>query len=314
MNSPIVSIIIPVYNVEKYLHQCVDSVIAQTFTNFEVLLIDDGSTDASREICDKYVRKDKRIRVFHKRNGGVSSARNLGLEKALGKWVSFVDADDWIEKDMVDNLISFCKSEADTILCSARSVRPNGEQNLFNLDNRFFDSVDSFLAQSYHHWAVWGYLLSVSIIRNNKIHFEEQISMSEDCLFLIKYFSYAHSFHTLKKELYNYRINDTSCCNSPITFKKAYSHLLAAKGILKNALDRCDSPLFLKIQNDLACNCLCNFINGICRIRLSKEQWTETRIFYPVVNMLKSRRVPLSIRLSNIIGLKVFRLIYKMKI
>lgn len=98
---PIISIIVPVYNTEKYLDKCIQSVLAQTYTNWELLLIDDGSTDSSGAICDKYAAEDNRIRVFHKENGGVSSARNLGLDNAQGEWISFVDADDWIENSML---------------------------------------------------------------------------------------------------------------------------------------------------------------------------------------------------------------------
>ena len=94
---PKISVIVPVYNTEKYLHRCIDSVLAQTFTDWELLLIDDGSKDTSGSICDKYAAKDKRIRVFHKENGGVSSARNLGRDYAQGEWVTFVDSDDYIE-------------------------------------------------------------------------------------------------------------------------------------------------------------------------------------------------------------------------
>lgn len=89
VNSPKVSIIVPVYNVEKYLHRCVDSILLQTFTDFELLLIDDGSTDKSVDICDKYALKDSRIRVFHKKNGGVSSARNLGI-KSLVEYIFYL--------------------------------------------------------------------------------------------------------------------------------------------------------------------------------------------------------------------------------
>ena len=99
-----ISVIVPVYNTEKYLHRCVDSILAQTFTDFELLLIDDGSTDSSGAICDEYAQKDSRVRVFHKENGGVSSARNLGLDKAKGKWVTFVDSDDWIKESFLNKL------------------------------------------------------------------------------------------------------------------------------------------------------------------------------------------------------------------
>ena len=98
--NPLISVIIPVYNVEQYLSHCIDSILSQTFTNFEILLIDDGSTDNSGIICDNYKNNDYRIKVFHKKHNGVSSARNMGLDKAVGEWITFVDADDWIDKNM----------------------------------------------------------------------------------------------------------------------------------------------------------------------------------------------------------------------
>lgn len=107
MNNPKISVIVPVYNVEKYLRRCIDSILAQTFTDFELLLIDDGSKDNSRDLCDGYAMKDERVRVFHKKNGGVSSARNLGLDNAKGEWVSFVDADDYLDNCYYSNFLSF---------------------------------------------------------------------------------------------------------------------------------------------------------------------------------------------------------------
>ena len=99
MSLPIVSVIVPVYNTEKYLPECIESVLFQSYTDFELLLIDDGSTDGSGLICDEYARKDFRIKVVHKSNGGVSSARNEGLDIARGEYVCFVDSDDWVCKD-----------------------------------------------------------------------------------------------------------------------------------------------------------------------------------------------------------------------
>ena len=104
MNSPKISIIVPVYNAEKYLHRCIDSILTQTFGDFELLLIDDGSTDKSGRICDDYVSKDHRIRIFHKQNGGVASARELGIIQAVGKYSIHVDADDWIESNMLEEM------------------------------------------------------------------------------------------------------------------------------------------------------------------------------------------------------------------
>ena len=101
MNNPKISLIVPVYNVEKYLNRCVDSILSQDFTDFEILLIDDGSMDKSGKICDEYAKIDTRVRVFHKVNGGVSSARNLGLDYAKGQWIGFCDSDDYVKKDFL---------------------------------------------------------------------------------------------------------------------------------------------------------------------------------------------------------------------
>lgn len=108
-SSPKISVIVPVYKVEKYLRACIDSILAQTFTDFELILIDDGSPDNCGAICDEYAEKDARIRVFHKENGGVSSARNLGIERSRGEWIAFVDSDDWVESDKFSK---FCEQIA----------------------------------------------------------------------------------------------------------------------------------------------------------------------------------------------------------
>ena len=97
--NPSISIIVPVYNAERTLNRCVDSILSQTFQEWELLLIDDGSTDRSGELCDEYASKDQRIKVFHKKNGGVSSARNIGLNYAKGEWITFIDSDDEIPKN-----------------------------------------------------------------------------------------------------------------------------------------------------------------------------------------------------------------------
>ena len=115
---PEVSIIVPVYKAEKYLNRCVDSILAQTFTDWELLLIDDGSPDRSGEICDEYAKKDFRIRVIHKENGGVSSARQRGLDEAVGEYTIHVDSDDWVEPNMLEELYEKAKQDdADIVIC-----------------------------------------------------------------------------------------------------------------------------------------------------------------------------------------------------
>lgn len=104
-----ISVIVPIYNVEKYLKECIDSIIFQTYTNLEILLINDGSTDSSKKICEEYVNKDSRIKLFNKVNGGLSSARNFGIKKATGDYIIFIDSDDFIEKNMIEELVFGCE-------------------------------------------------------------------------------------------------------------------------------------------------------------------------------------------------------------
>lgn len=117
-NAPEISIIVPVYNVEKYIHKCIDSILDQTFTNFELILVDDGSTDNSGKICDEYAESDSRVKVIHKKNGGLSDARNTGIDVARGKYLGFVDSDDYIADDMYETLYNnLIKNSADMSVC-----------------------------------------------------------------------------------------------------------------------------------------------------------------------------------------------------
>lgn len=128
MNNPFLSIIIPVYNVAPYLPCCLDSILAQTFSDFEVLLVDDGSTDGSAALCDSYVEKDRRFHCFHKENGGHTSARQAGLRQAKGAYVTFVDSDDWIHPAMYQRMCSAAKDTgADTVCCNYIASTPKGE-------------------------------------------------------------------------------------------------------------------------------------------------------------------------------------------
>lgn len=116
----LLSVIVPVYNVESYLPRCIDSILAQTYGNLEILLVDDGSKDASGRICDEYARKDPRIRVFHKGNGGQSSARNLALEEARGDYITFVDSDDWLEEEAYRPMLALAREENVKLVCAGR--------------------------------------------------------------------------------------------------------------------------------------------------------------------------------------------------
>ena len=141
-----VSIIIPVYNVEKYIDRCIKSVINQTYEKLEIILIDDGSPDNCPEICDKWSQTDSRIKVIHKKNGGLSDARNAGLSIATGKYVLFVDSDDWISNNMVENMVQAMENnDVDIVICQYIVAYENGEEKNLKTEvgERIFDSKEA---------------------------------------------------------------------------------------------------------------------------------------------------------------------------
>ena len=124
MNNELISIVVPIYNVEKYLKECVDSILTQTYQNLEIILVDDGSTDNSGKICNEYLNKDSRIKVFHKSNGGLSDARNYGIKQSNGKYIQFTDSDDFLDKDMIKILYNDVKeNNSDVSICSFYSLK-----------------------------------------------------------------------------------------------------------------------------------------------------------------------------------------------
>ena len=142
-DTPLISVIVPVYNAEPYLQRCLESILSQTNNNIEVLLVDDGSTDESGAICDMFAVKDSRVRVIHQANGGTSSARNSGLDAARGSWIGFVDADDWIEPQMYERLLhAGLGSGKHLVSCGYFEQRQNGERNYINIPGNYTNLPD----------------------------------------------------------------------------------------------------------------------------------------------------------------------------
>lgn len=198
-NTPfasMVSVIIPVYNVAPYLRRCLDSVLAQMFKNFEVILIDDGSTDGSGAICDEYARKDPRFRVTHKENGGVSSARNEGIRQARGEWIAFVDSDDAVSPDYLSTFVCLqMKHGADLVVTSADFVMPEGDHHPAPLSPKWYtrDSRHQcvvYLREKGYFGFLWNKFFATSKIRDNGVAFRD-IWSYEDELFVMEYMKYA---------------------------------------------------------------------------------------------------------------------------
>ena len=179
--TPKISVIVPVYKAEAYLHRCVDSLLAQTFQDFEILLVDDGSPDKSGEICDEYARKDKRVRVFHKENGGVSSARQCGMDHARGEYTIHADPDDWVDPTMLEELYRKAKEEdADMVICDFYEERKNKtiyvRQQPSSLDH---ETVLCELFQQLHG-SCWNKLVKRACYREFGVRFPEELSCCED--------------------------------------------------------------------------------------------------------------------------------------
>lgn len=204
-----ISVIVPVYNVEKYLHRCIDSILAQTYSDFELLLIDDGSKDSSGEICDEYAAKDSRVRVFHKENGGVSSARNLGLENAKGEYVTFCDSDDYVGEDWLDSYREVMHENVDLaiqgyyIIDKDKTIKKKLSQSIGYAVDEKRRLIATLMTQGVYGY-LWVKLFCRKTIEDNHIRFDTNSTFREDEQFFSKYLEHVTSFRCIDKENYYY--------------------------------------------------------------------------------------------------------------
>ena len=195
-----VSIIVPVYNVENTLERCVRSLMAQTLRSIEIILVNDGSPDRSPEICRQLASEDGRIRVIDKANGGVSSARNAGLDAARGKFIMFCDSDDWVEPDWCESMVSLCGS-GDMVIC---------EIDRANLKTEHDTQTEETERRELLHFpllacSLWNKLFDASVIKQHSLHFREGLSVGEDLCFVLEYLcKICGKLRFLYRELYHY--------------------------------------------------------------------------------------------------------------
>lgn len=236
--APLVSIIIPVFNVEKYLCRCIDSILSQESTDVEILLIDDGSTDKSNEICDRYSQKSNLIKVFHKKNGGVSSARNIGIKEAKGDYAWFVDSDDYIEKNSLA-----------TIITSIKAIKADVYEFAFNRNNIKHSIVNGSLLINNNNKIVqfyldcpkfhlWNKIIRMDLVKSTK--FVDDISIGEDFLFLSIIFNNSNSYVYMNSSIYNYFDNRSESAMTSLTketknknFNSIFKYLVIHKSLFK---------------------------------------------------------------------------------
>ncbi|MGL5903256.1 MAG: glycosyltransferase family 2 protein, partial [Cetobacterium sp.] len=212
--NPKISIIVPVYKVEPYLRRCIDSILNQTFTNFELILVDDGSPDRCGEICDEYAKKDCRIKVIHKKNGGLSSARNIGLNIAKGDYIGFVDSDDWIDADMYETLYNLIKESNKSISnIGYKIVYDNYSECLTNhkvLKLNKEQALEELLKHKLYGNYFWPNLYTSELMK--KFRFTENI-IFEDLDLMYRVISESNGIITVGMSKYNYLQREGSITN-----------------------------------------------------------------------------------------------------
>ena len=203
------SIIIPIYNTGIYLHKCIKSILSQKLEDFELILVDDGSKDDSGAICDEYAKQDKRIKVIHKENEGVSIARNTGIAMAEGDYIGFVDSDDWIEVDMYNTLYKLAVSkECDIVMCDTVTKydeKPDEEDTITQLKGGELLYKKDIHPELLREMAGSSCrcIYKMEMLKNNNITFPQNIPLSEDRMFNIQAFGYANRVYYTKTPFYN---------------------------------------------------------------------------------------------------------------
>lgn len=228
MNMEIkISFIIPVYNAEKYINQCIDSIIEQKFYSWELIIVDDGSTDATVNICNDYAKKDRRIKIIGQKNSGSAIARNSGLKLAKGEWIAFIDGDDWIESDFYEKLQVYMEKDFDFIMYSYYEISGMMKKNKCSiketivLDKEIFrliikDTIDTErratkIANS--RAQLWTKIYRREFLNNNQISMDSKLRMSQDVMFNLEVYTSAKKAVFIPNSLYNYRLLTDSTCH-----------------------------------------------------------------------------------------------------
>jgi glycosyltransferase involved in cell wall biosynthesis len=289
MQGSVVSIIVPVYKVEQYLDRCVQSIVNQTYKNLEIILVDDGSPDNCPAMCDDWAAKDSRIRVIHKENGGLSSARNAGLEMVTGAFLQFTDSDDWLEPEMIAYLIDLAeRNEADVVRCgyfesyeTDEPDHPVGESRCVQPD--VADQIIDLMNDGYLSGVVWNKLYRRTVVGD--VRYDPADGCSEDILYNFRVLSKTQKVIYGDKPLYHYAVRLDSITNNE--FKPAAFSIIRAKHIIMEAHkdDEQVEPYCLKgylnsamiVMNNMLSSGQClEYYPGL-RAEILKYKWTVWR-------------------------------------
>lgn len=225
MNSPLISVIVPVYNVKPYLTVCVESIRRQTYSNLELILVDDGSTDGSGKLCDSFAEKDARVRVIHQKNSGVSAARNAGLEAAAGTYIYFADGDDWVLESMAEDTVPAMEAGGYDLCAWGMNIVQEGAEDIYF--GRWKEELFQFLTKAEKQrflcrwalpcrvgWSVYCRAFRRDIIQKFRLRFDTKLTLFEDLDFFFRYLSCCQNLYYIPKPLYAYRQHDASAMHT----------------------------------------------------------------------------------------------------
>ena len=268
MSSPLISVIVPVYNAEKTLRQCVDSILCQDYRDFELLLVDDGSKDSSPAICDEYASKDNRVKAFHKENAGVSAARNKGLENASGEWITFIDSDDYISADYFHS-VEFCNQQL--LITGFRDEIGGTVYENVKLLSAIYNSAEdvaNFICKQISSTMVlrgpWGKFYRREIIRNQV--FNTDMKLGEDTCFV---FDYLAKIRTLEVNAYSYYVIRRGTVPDAIKYKSSVDYAIRSLKYVWESFKRMDA------EHHLGHRCFMTFI-GYYKL-MCKHEWQQDR-------------------------------------
>lgn len=283
MNKKI-SVIVPMYNAEKTIKTCVDSILNQTYSNLEIILVNDGSKDKTEEICNKLTERDSRIKYFYKENGGVSEARNYGLDKASGDFIAFVDSDDYIENNMYEIILEKI-DDAEVVICEYFHIIDNKKneidteikENTFNKLDEFIASIDNQKISRYIN-TPWNKLIKSDLINNKNIRFNSKISLGEDLIFNLQYMKLAKKIKIINDKLYNFNTS-----NDGLGLKKRN-----IEEYMDNSINFINELIYLSTNSNNLENIILNELSNIIN-RLSKEY--EKKDIYKLLKSLQYEKM-----------------------
>lgn len=313
-----ISVIVPVYNSEAYIRRCVDSIINQTLDNIEIILIDDGSTDKSGEICDLYATIDNRVKVIHQKNAGVSAARNVGIDVAVGEYIGFVDSDDWIELNMYEKLLCEAKKScSDVVMCDVATVFANGRIQVDTIaqlsGNSILEKTDFSpsllleMAGSVCRCIYSKHIYSTKLCKHS-FAFPIGVKFSEDRIFNLYAFSYANRVSYIKEQYYNRFINAESAVHK--FHPDYYDRVKKAHIVCTTAIESqwgADNLIFKAYDKQFVLSSL-SAINN-CFYRTSK--WTFRKKYQEVERICNDERIRSVLESADVADFRVNLIIKK---